>query len=110
LVNLIYEGAADPSRWQTFLLAYVDAVGGRLAGLLLSAGNRNGVPRFRWSGSPEHGYPDADGCTAGDFYRNVGESKPEGAMWRIDLLRPAETGASSPLQPKLPYRNFRFGL
>jgi DNA-binding CsgD family transcriptional regulator/PAS domain-containing protein len=109
LINLIYEGAADLSRWQAFLMAYLEVVGGRLAGLLLSAGNRNGVPRFRWSGPPD-GYPDADRCTAGDFYRSVGESKPEGVIWRIDLLRPAETGAPSTPQPKYPPRAIRYGL
>ena len=89
LVNLIYEAAADASRWQAFLDAYVEAVGGRRASLLLSAGHGNGPAPFHWSNGPrEDGRLDTDRHIAEDLYRTVGEGQPEGAIRTIDLLCP----------------------
>jgi DNA-binding CsgD family transcriptional regulator len=75
LVSLVYEAAADASRWPAFLEAYVLAVKGGRASLLLSTGHGNGAAPFRWS-------------MAEDLYRTVGAGQPEGAIRTIDLLGP----------------------
>jgi len=86
LVSLIYEAAADASLWQVFLDAFAEAVGGRRAALLLSAGHGHGAAPFHWSTwLDEDVRLRTDRCIAEDLYRTVGEGQPEGAIWTIDL-------------------------
>src|SRR5207302_9474534 len=76
LVSLIYESAVNASRWQAFLHAYVEAVGGRSASLVLSTENRNAMGSYRWSS-----WPDGDvrlrtnGHRTDDLYRTVGKGQ-----------------------------------
>jgi len=97
LVNLIYEAVLDVSGWQAFLDAYVEAVGGWRAALLLNDGHQSRTVPFRWSGWPD---PDvglsADRRTAENLCLAVGELEPEGAIRAIDLLCPGEVSGRSP--------------
>jgi DNA-binding CsgD family transcriptional regulator len=53
LIELIYASVAGASRWQTFLDAFVLAVGGRTGALALHDANRDGGGVVCWSGWPD---------------------------------------------------------
>ena len=77
---------ADASCWQALLDAYVEAVGGRRAALVLSTAHGNGTAPFHWSFGPDEDVRlRMDRRIVADLYRTVGEGQPEGAIRTIDL-------------------------
>jgi len=91
LVSLIYEAAVNASRWQAFLHAYVEALRGRSASLVVSTENRNATASFHWSNWPDGDFRlGVNGHRTDDLYRTVGKGQPEGAIRTIDLLCPQQ--------------------
>ena len=81
LLGLIYDSVGDASRWSTFLEAFVHAVRGRRAGLLLRDLKRDEFTAVCW-----FGWPDEDirlyleRYAPVDPWRVGGGSQPEGAV------------------------------
>src|ERR1039458_784429 len=111
LVSLVYEAAADASRWQAFLDAYVEAVRGRRASLELSIGPGNGTGRFTWALLPyEYLLVRTDRRIVEDLYRTVGEGHPEGSIRTIDLLCPEASEQSTTYPELYAPRDVRYGI
>ena len=111
LVSLVYEAAADASRWQAFLDAYVEAVRGRRASLVLSTGHGHGPAPFRWSIWPDEDLRvRTDRRIVEDLYRTVGEGQPEGSIRTIDLLCPEASEQSTTYPELYAPQDVRYGI
>ncbi len=103
LVSLIYDAAADASRWRAFLDSYIQAVGGRRAFMVMNTEPRGRAAVFRSSNWPDDDFRlCAEWHTAEDFCRI---DSPVGAIWTIDDHCPAET-----LEESSSSTRFRYGL
>src|SRR5947209_7157918 len=99
LVDLVYEAAADASRWQRLLDAYTQAIGARRACLILNSGPRNGAVI--------HG----DRFLAEEAFEPARVGHPEGTMRLFHLGCPSALSRQSGARRESdPTQAVRYGL
>jgi len=112
LVGLISEAITDPSRWQTFLDAFVQAVGARTGTLALRDASQEEFGVVRWSGLSEAEVQlYGDKYAATDPWRLGSARWPEGLVGTdVDLCPRTQMESSTAFKEFYAPRDFYHGM